>query len=154
MTGAKIEWRPWDDVHEIYFCLHAWRPAIGLRIDDQIGWFTLRNPESISERASAVEAVATAAKLPTFLDHVAAGNTVRFGSWEIDRFSLRTPDNEIHWKHSAEIEVGDYEITIRDHNGRQITFSIEQMPFPGLFVTLSRALIGYWRESSANRQRA
>jgi hypothetical protein len=151
-THNDIDWRSWDQVDEFYVRPYARRPAFGLRLDGELAWFVLSNRETARQRTNAVEALASQAKVPTTLQYVAEGQIIQFGVWQLNRFVIRSQRSELPWKQVAEVIVSEAEFIIRDRSGAELAIAIEQVPFPGLFLALARAMHAYWSDVRQSRE--
>jgi hypothetical protein len=143
--GAVFDWYTWEEVRELYCRLETHRPAIGIRLESNLSFISFSNTPASRLQLDYLESRASAACAPIVLQQIAEGSSVRFGDWRLSRTALRDADTEIDWHDVSEVRVRDRELHICRRGERDITISLEEVPFPKLFTALTRGIHAYAR---------
>jgi hypothetical protein len=146
MTNSVFDWFPWEDVRDVYCNLNADRPAIGISFGRNVSWISFANTARSRQIVEHIEQKASAACAKAFLQHLAEGKTLRFGTWRLSRFSIREGDHEIIWKDVLDVEPARRELCILHYNSN-LTADLDEVPFPTLFTALTLACCAHSRQA-------
>jgi hypothetical protein len=146
MTNGVFDWYRWEQVPEVYRRLDAARPAIGIRFDRDISWISFNNTAASRLMVNNIETRASAAWTETTLQMLADDRGVPFGAWRVRDGSIQYLSERVAWTEVVDLEEQDRAFLIHHREKRQLAFSLDEVPYPSLFVTLARAMWAYSRE--------
>jgi len=145
MSGAYFDWYTWDEVREIYSHLLTARPAIGIRLESNLSVISFSNTPASRRLVDYIEHQASAACAQIVLEQIAEGRSVRFGDCRLSRSAFRDADTEIAWQNILDLQVNERELRIRRLDGSDVAVSLDEIPFPRMFVALARGIHAYSR---------
>jgi Family of unknown function (DUF6585) len=146
MTDGLFEWYTWEQVPDVYCNLQAARPAIGISFGRNVSWISFSNSLASRILVERLEKQASAVCMPTVLEQFAEGKTIRFGVFRLSRYFIRDAEASISWHDVASVASDDREFAFNLTGGGNLTASLDEIPFPSLFMALVHASLRHMRE--------
>ncbi|MSU77265.1 MAG: hypothetical protein EXS16_04120 [Gemmataceae bacterium] len=144
---------PWNGF-ELLSKRHYFHIDLGLLLPfgNERTWFWVFNTPANRNAVASIEVIASAARLPQAIHYLACGRALVFGKWSISATEFMPWADPMKWDDIEGIEKSGNTIILLRRGQGNVKINVSALPFPSLYLALTRGLIAYWKSQSSNHE--